>query len=73
MLELNDALVAFARVAPRQSKVVELRYFGGMTEEQTAEALQTSARTVRRDWQFARAWLQQELTSASAGPRRKLF
>lgn len=61
ILALDEALQEFARVAPRQAKVVELRYFGGLSEEETAEALQTSARTVRRDWQFAKVWLTREL------------
>jgi RNA polymerase sigma factor (TIGR02999 family) len=62
IVELDKALEAFSRVAPRQAKVVELRYFGGLSEEQTAEALHISERSVRRDWQFAKAWLQRELT-----------
>jgi RNA polymerase sigma factor (TIGR02999 family) len=61
VLALDEALEALSRLAPRQAKVVELRYFGGMSEEETAEVLQTSPRTVRRDWQFAKAWLQREL------------
>jgi RNA polymerase sigma factor (TIGR02999 family) len=61
ILALDDALTAFARIAPRQAKVVELRYFGGMSEEETAEVLKSSPRTVRRDWHFAKAWLQHEL------------
>ncbi|HEY1340547.1 MAG TPA: sigma-70 family RNA polymerase sigma factor [Bryobacteraceae bacterium] len=61
ILALNDALAELARLSPRQAQVVELRYFGGMSEEETAEALNTSPRTVRRDWQFAKAWLQREL------------
>ena len=64
ILALDDALTAFSRIAPRQAKVVELRYFGGMSEEETAEVLKSSPRTVRRDWQFAKAWLQHELSSA---------
>ena len=64
VLALDDALTAFSRIAPRQAKVVELRYFGGMSEEETAEVLKTSPRTVRRDWQFAKAWLQHELNGA---------
>jgi RNA polymerase sigma factor (TIGR02999 family) len=63
-LALDDALTAFSQIAPRQAKVVELRYFGGMSEEEAAEVLKTSPRTVRRDWQFARAWLQHELSGA---------
>ncbi len=62
ILALDEALTAFAQIAPRQAKVVELRYFGGMSEEEAAEVLKTSPRTVRRDWQFARAWLQRELS-----------
>jgi RNA polymerase sigma factor (TIGR02999 family) len=61
VVALDDALTAFSRIAPRQARVVELRYFGGLTEAETAEVLKTSLRTVRRDWQFARAWLQAEL------------
>jgi RNA polymerase sigma factor (TIGR02999 family) len=64
ILALDDALTAFSKLAPRQAKVVELRYFGGMTEEETADVLKTSPRTVRRDWQFAKAWLQHELSKA---------
>ena len=64
ILALDDALTAFSEIAPRQAKVVELRYFGGMSEEETADVLKTSPRTVRRDWQFAKAWLQHELSKA---------
>jgi len=59
---LDDALEAFAEVAPRQAKVVELRYFGGLSEEEIAEVVKISARTVRRDWDFARSWLMRELS-----------
>jgi RNA polymerase sigma factor (TIGR02999 family) len=61
VLALNDALYQFAKVAPRQAKVVELRWFGGMSEQEVAEVLKTSERTVRRDWEFASAWLRHEL------------
>jgi RNA polymerase sigma factor (TIGR02999 family) len=64
ILALDDALSAFSQTAPRQAKVVELRYFGGMSEEEAAEVLKSSPRTVRRDWQFAKAWLQHELSGA---------
>jgi RNA polymerase sigma factor (TIGR02999 family) len=64
ILALNDALAAFSQIAPRQAKVVELRYFGGLSEEETAQVLRSSPRTVRRDWRFAKAWLQQELSRA---------
>jgi RNA polymerase sigma factor (TIGR02999 family) len=62
ILELDDALKALAELAPRQAQVVELRYFGGMSDEEVAEALHSSPSTVRRDWRFARAWLAHELS-----------
>lgn len=62
ILALDDALTAFSQVAPRQAKVVELRYFGGLTEEEIMAALNISPRTVRRDWDFAKAWLLRELS-----------
>jgi RNA polymerase sigma factor (TIGR02999 family) len=61
LVSLDEALVAFSRVAPRQAKVVELRYFGGLTEEEIVAALKISPRTVRRDWDLAKAWLLREL------------
>ena len=61
ILALDEALEAFSRVAPRQAKVVELRYFGGLTEEEIVAALKISSRTVRRDWDLAKAWLVREL------------
>jgi RNA polymerase sigma factor (TIGR02999 family) len=62
LVALDEALEAFSKLAPRQAKVVELRYFGGLNEEETAEALQISTRTVRRDWDLARSWLMRELS-----------
>lgn len=62
VLALDDALNAFSQVAPRQAKVVELRYFGGLTEDEVVAALKISPRTVRRDWDFAKAWLLRELS-----------
>lgn len=61
ILALDEALTSFSQVAPRQAQVVELRYFGGLTEEEIVAALNISPRTVRRDWDFARAWLLREL------------
>jgi RNA polymerase sigma factor (TIGR02999 family) len=61
MVALDDALAAFAQIAPRQAKVVELRYFGGLQEEEIVEVLKISPRTVRRDWEFARVWLAREI------------
>ena len=65
ILNLDEALQALTKLAPRQAKVVELRYFGGMTEREAAEAPKTSPRTVRRDWQFAKTWLTRELSGAA--------
>jgi len=62
MVALDDALEALARIAPRQAKVVELRYFGGLSVEQTVEVMGVSERTVMRDWEFAKAWLSRELS-----------
>ena len=59
---LDEALTAFSEVAPRQAKVVELHYFGGLTEGEIAAAMKISPRTVRRDWLFAKAWLTRELS-----------
>jgi RNA polymerase sigma factor (TIGR02999 family) len=61
ILALQEALAAFSRLAPRQARVVELRYFGGLTEEEIVAALDISPRTVRRDWSFAKAWLTREM------------
>ena len=59
----DAALDAFAKVAPRQAKVLEMRYFGGLTEEEIAAVLKTSTRTVERDFQFAKTWLLRELSA----------
>ena len=61
---LDDALDALQRVAERQARVVECRFFGGMSIEETAAALDVSPRTVKRDWTFARAWLRREMQGA---------
>lgn len=58
---LDEALVALQRVAARQARVVECRFFGGMSVEDTAAALGVAPRTVKRDWTFARAWLRHEM------------
>ncbi len=62
LIALDDALNSLAGMNPRQSQIVELRYFGGLSEEEVAEALKISPRTVRRDWSLARAWLYRELS-----------
>jgi RNA polymerase sigma factor (TIGR02999 family) len=66
MIALDDALKRLAEVDPRKSDVVEMRYFGGLTFEETAEALKVSRLTVIRDWNFARAWLLTELKRYNA-------
>jgi RNA polymerase sigma factor (TIGR02999 family) len=57
LVALDEALKALAEMNARQSQVVELRYFGGLSEEEIAKHLDVSVRTVRRDWSVARAWL----------------
>ena len=61
LVALDDALTALAEIDPREAKVVELRFFGGLTEIETAEVLGVSDRTVRQDWNHAKAWLMGEL------------
>jgi RNA polymerase sigma factor (TIGR02999 family) len=58
---LDDALEALARIDPRRARVIELRFFGGLSVDETATALQVSPQTVMRDWRLARAWLGREL------------
>ncbi len=62
LVALDDALNTLAVLDPRQSQVIELRFFGGLSLEETAEVLQVSPGTVRRDWRMARAWLHRELS-----------
>ena len=64
ILSIDEALERLAEFDPRQSKVVELRFFGGMTEDEVAAFLQVAPRTVKRDWNVAKAWLHGELNSA---------
>ncbi len=61
LVALDDALNALAALDPRQSQVIEMRFFGGLSIEETAEALKVSPGTVRRDWSLAQAWLRREL------------
>jgi RNA polymerase sigma-70 factor, ECF subfamily len=61
LIALDDALTKLAALDPRQARVVELRFFGGLDIEQTAESLGISPATVKRDWTFARAFLQREM------------
>ena len=68
ILAVDEALTAFSKLAPRQAKVVELRYFGGLTEEEIVAALKISPRTARRDWHLAKAWLLRELSHTIRKP-----
>ena len=61
VVALNEALERLAQLGQRASQVVELKYFGGMTYDEIAEVLSISGITVRRDWEFAKAWLHKEL------------
>ncbi len=61
LVALDDALGALAAVDPRKAQVVEMRFFGGLSVEETAEALQVSTGTVMRDWRLAKVWLLREL------------
>jgi RNA polymerase sigma factor (TIGR02999 family) len=61
LIALDEALKSLAEIDPRKSQVVELRFFGGLSAKETAEALKVSQRTVEREWNSARAWLYREL------------
>ena len=63
LIALNDALKALATIDERKARVVELRFFGGLSVDETAEVLAISPETVMRDWKFARSWLQSELSN----------
>jgi len=68
-LALDEALEALAKVAPRQSRIVEMRYFGGLTVDETAVVLGVSPATVKLDWSLAKAWLHRELQGGRTSPR----
>ena len=61
MVALDHALKQLEQIDPQQGRIVELRFFGGLTIEQTAEALNLSAATIKREWSTAKAWLDHEL------------
>jgi RNA polymerase sigma factor (TIGR02999 family) len=67
LLDLNVSLDRLEKANARFARVVELRYFGGLSVEETAEVMQTSPMTVKRDWTAARAWLKQQMQPASRG------
>jgi len=63
LVALDEALTRLGELSPRLSRIVECRFFGGLTEEEIAEALGVTTRTVKRDWAKARGWLYQELSA----------
>jgi RNA polymerase sigma factor (TIGR02999 family) len=65
LLALDDALAALARLDPRKARVVELRFFGGLSVDETAEVLQISPDSVKRDWRLAKPWLAREVVRGS--------
>lgn len=70
VLALDDALSSLAKIDPRKGRVVELRFFGGLSVEETAEVMQVSTQTVMRDWRMAKTWLLRELTRGGDPGRR---
>jgi RNA polymerase sigma factor (TIGR02999 family) len=70
VLALDDALKQLAERDPQQSRIVELRFFAGLTVEETAAVLEVSPATVKRDWSMARAWLSREIKRGSEGGNR---
>ena len=64
LLALEEALTSLERMDERQARIVELRFFGGLTIEETAHVLGVSETTVKREWDFAKAWFQRELTNS---------
>jgi len=68
LVALDDALNALAEMDPRKGRVVELRYFGGLSVEETAAVLHVSPETVHRDWRVAKSWLLRELAGKDAAP-----
>jgi len=65
LIALNDALIRLEGIDERKARVVELRYFGGLSVEEVAEVLNLSPITVMRDWKFAKAWLAREMQDGS--------
>jgi RNA polymerase sigma factor (TIGR02999 family) len=67
VLALDEALALLSQIDPRKGRVVELRYFGGLSVEETAEVLQVAPETVMRDWKMAKSWLFRQLTNMQRG------
>lgn len=68
LVALDEAMHRLSEFDPRKSRLVELRFFGGMSIEEVAEVLQIAPATVKRDWNFAKAWLLREVTKGDDGP-----
>jgi RNA polymerase sigma factor (TIGR02999 family) len=66
ILALDDALQRLADIDPRKSQIVELRFFGGLSLEETAEVLKVSSRTIRREWDLAKAWISRQMSAETA-------
>ena len=71
MVALDEALKELADIDPQQSQIVEMRFFGGMSIEETAEVLNLSPATIKREWNAAKAWLYRELSKAQEEAARK--
>ncbi len=67
MVALDDALDDLAKIDPQQSQIVELRFFAGLSIEETAEVLKISPATVKRDWAVAKAWLYRNISGRESG------
>jgi RNA polymerase sigma factor (TIGR02999 family) len=67
LVAIDDALKALAQVDPRKSQIVELRFFGGLSVQETAEVLKVSQETVHRDWRLAKSWLRREIGKEQPG------
>lgn len=67
ILAVDDALKLLAEMDPRKARVIELRFFGGLSVEETAEVLKLSPQSVMRDWKLAKAWLTREMSRAPGG------
>jgi RNA polymerase sigma-70 factor (ECF subfamily) len=72
LLAVNDAIDRLAKLDPRQAHIVELRFFGGLNVEETAEVVGVSPKTVKRDWSLAKAWLYEDLRTAHGNDPRKM-
>jgi RNA polymerase sigma factor (sigma-70 family) len=67
LIALDEALKSLTAIDPRRSQVVELRFFGGLSNEEIAEVLKVSPNTVTRDWKVAKAWLYREIRQGAGG------